>query len=115
MSIKAIRMDNGGEYFSDEFEKYLIKNGIHHDHSVPRCPQQNGVAEHKNGLIQETARAMLHVAGMPQRFWAEASLTAVYIQNRLPTVTMGVTPFEHWKRWRPNVGHFEFSVVFAMH
>lgn len=29
--VKAIRTDNGGEYIKDEFEKYLISEGIKHE------------------------------------------------------------------------------------
>ena len=44
LNIGTLRTDNGGEYTSQDFEKYLQKNGIKHQTIVPYNPQQNGVA-----------------------------------------------------------------------
>ena len=49
---------------------------------------------------------MLNDAKLPQKFWAEALSTAVYLQNRSPTKSvLGMTPFEAWTGKRPNVAH----------
>lgn len=42
-AIGTLRTDNGGEYLSKEFEAYLKSQGIHHELTVPHCPEQNGV------------------------------------------------------------------------
>ena len=60
--IKILRSDNGGEYTSKEFSNYLKEKGIQQQLSVPRTPQQNGVAERMNRTTQETARSMIHNA-----------------------------------------------------
>ncbi len=103
--IRSIRTDNGGEYCSAKFEDFLRRSGIRHQKTVPYSPQQNGVAERKNGLIQEMGIAMMSIACAPRMFWAEASVTAVYLQNRMVTNSKGVTPFERWKGWKPSVRH----------
>ena len=77
--IKIIRSDNGGEYTSKEFSNYLKEKGIHDQLSVPWTPEQNGVSERMNRTIQETARCMIHNAGLDKKFWAEAVCTAVMI------------------------------------
>ena len=93
--LKALRTDNGGEYTSKEFETYLKQNGIRHERTVPKTPEQNGVTERMNRTIVETARCMLVEAKLPRKFWAEAVLTAVYLRNRSPTTAVnGMTPFE---------------------
>ncbi|MCI33542.1 retrovirus-related pol polyprotein from transposon tnt 1-94, partial [Trifolium medium] len=46
--IKAIRSDRRGEFTSNEFLKYYEDNGIRRQLTVPRSPQQNGVAKRKN-------------------------------------------------------------------
>ena len=38
---------------------YCEKNGIKKEFSAPKTPQQNGVLERKNRVIQEMARVML--------------------------------------------------------
>ena len=51
--VKCLRTDNGGEYTSLEFQSYLKKEGIVHELTVPRTPQQNGVAERLNRTLME--------------------------------------------------------------
>lgn len=82
--IITLRTDNGGEYTSDMFKDYCINAGIKRELTVPYNPQQNGVVERKNRTIVEAARAMLFDQNIETSFWAEASRTIVYIQNRCP-------------------------------
>ena len=56
---KKLRTDNGGEYTSIEFEKFLKKEGIEHQYTIPKTPEQNGVSERMNRTLVETARSML--------------------------------------------------------
>jgi hypothetical protein len=43
---------------------------------------------------------------MPNKFWGEAMMTAVYVLNRSYTRSMdGVTPFEAWHGRKPDVSH----------
>ncbi|KAM2341818.1 hypothetical protein ACFX1X_014282 [Malus domestica] len=57
--IKAMRSDRGGEFTSKEFQELCEANGIRRPLTVPRSPQQNGVAERKNRTILNMARSML--------------------------------------------------------
>ena len=52
--------------------------------STPYNPQQNGVVEWKNKTIMEAAKAMLHDQDLLMHLWAEATRTAVYVQNHTP-------------------------------
>jgi len=58
--IKAFRSDNGGEFMSKAFIKFLVDHGIAKETSTPYRPQQNGVAERANRTIIEIARSMIH-------------------------------------------------------
>ena len=80
-TLKKLRTDNGGEFMSTEFEEFLRKDGVQHELTVPKCPQQNGVAERLNRTLIEMVRCMLAWSGLPQKFWAEALATDVYIRN----------------------------------
>ena len=104
--LKALRTDNGGEYTSTEFETYLKKEGVWHELTVPKTPEQNGVAERMNRTLVETTRSVLGYSKLSHKFWAEALSTAVYLRNRSPTKAIeAMTPFEAWVGEKPNVGH----------
>ena len=57
--IVKIRSDHGKEFENVRFESFCEKNGIKSEFSAPKTPQQNGVVERKNWVIQEMARVML--------------------------------------------------------
>ena len=68
--IKALRIARGGEFTSNEFNKFCEVHGICRPLIVSRTPQQNGVAERKNRTILIMARSMLKNK-MPKDFLAE--------------------------------------------
>ncbi|XP_010513200.1 PREDICTED: uncharacterized protein LOC104789161 [Camelina sativa] len=47
-SVQAIRSDHGGEFQNDKFDQLCGHQGIVHQYSAPRTPEQNGVVERKN-------------------------------------------------------------------
>ncbi|KAK4257721.1 hypothetical protein QN277_007276 [Acacia crassicarpa] len=114
--IKAMRSDRGGEFTSKEFLEFCDHNGIRRPLTVPRSPQQNGVAERKNRTILNMARSMLKSKKMPKEFWAEAVATAVYLSNRSPTRSIwGKTPQEAWSGRKPGISHLRVfgSIAYA--
>nr|GEY49048.1 putative ribonuclease H-like domain-containing protein [Tanacetum cinerariifolium] len=73
--------------------------------SVPRTPQQNGIAERKNRTLIEAARTLLADSLLPIPFWAEAVNTACYVQNRvLVTKPHNKTPYELLYGRLPSIG-----------
>nr|GEU55856.1 putative ribonuclease H-like domain-containing protein [Tanacetum cinerariifolium] len=73
--------------------------------SVPRTPQQNGIAERKNKTLIEAARTMLADSLLPIPFWVEAVNTACYVQNRvLVTKPQNKTPYELLLGRTPSIG-----------
>lgn len=104
--LKTLRTDNGGEYTSKKFEAYLKSEGVRHECTIPKTPEQNGVAERLNRTLVESSRSMLIDAKLPHKFWAEAVSTAVYLRNRCPTKAVkGMTPYEAWYDEKPKVEH----------
>ena len=104
--VKILRSDNGGEYTSHALEEYLKKNGIVHQFTVSKNPEQNGVAERNNRTLVEMVRSMLSESKLGKCYWAEALMTAVYLKNRSPTVSNeNKTPYELWTGRIPNVSH----------
>jgi hypothetical protein len=67
--------------------------------TVPYNPQQNGVVERKNRTICEAAKAMMFDQDLPNSLWAEATSTAVYMQNRCShAILKDETPKEVFSR-----------------
>ena len=77
--IRVLRINNGGEYTSNELMEYCSAEGIKKEHTVPHTPQQNGVAERKNMTMVGVAKAMLFDRGLPLFLWAKAYSTTFYI------------------------------------
>nr|GEV75856.1 putative ribonuclease H-like domain-containing protein [Tanacetum cinerariifolium] len=59
LKVKVIRSDNGTEFKNSDLNQFCGLKGIKREFSVPRCPQQNGIAERKNKTLIEAARTML--------------------------------------------------------
>lgn len=115
--IKKLRTDNGKEYLSNDFKKFLEDEGIARQLSMEYTPQQNGVAERANRTIVEMARCMLQQSGFPQFLWAEAVNTTMFIWNRHLTKCLNnETPIEAWTDNKPYVGFFRIfgSKVIAL-
>nr|GEY11944.1 hypothetical protein [Tanacetum cinerariifolium] len=60
---------------------YFAAEGILHQTSVDRTPEQNGVVERQNRTLVEATRTMLSAAKVPLFFWAEAIATTRFTQN----------------------------------
>ena len=107
--IKSIQTDWGGEYRS--FTQFLQNQGITHRVTCPYTHQQAGAIERRHRQIVEVGLALLPHSKLPQCFWEDAFLTAVFIINRLPTpVLQQKSPFEMVNRCKPD---FEFLRVFG--
>ena len=106
--IKILQSDNGTEYCNNQFDEFLVKNGIRRRLATAYTPQQNGVAERKNRTLVEMARCMMRQAGAPPAFWAEAIRNANYTRNRCPTSALeGQIPYQLWRGKTPTVRYFQ--------
>ena len=84
--IHRFRCDNGrSEYDNRFFLEFISAEGISYEAATPYTQNQNGVSSSKIRTIFERARTMLLEASLPERFWADAVATVVYILNRSPT------------------------------
>nr|GEW16626.1 hypothetical protein [Tanacetum cinerariifolium] len=93
------------ETFIIGLENLLSLKGIKREFSVPRTPQQNGIAERKNKTLIEAARTFLADSLLPIPFWAEAVNTACNVQNRvLVTKPHNKTPYELLHGRLPSIG-----------
>jgi hypothetical protein len=116
-NIKILRSDNGGEYTSKEFLSFCRDVGIKRELTTPYNPQQNSVAERKNIMIMEAVRTMIHDQDLPMCLWVEATMAAVYVQNRLSHSALGFkAPKEMFTGKKPEVSHLKiFGCLVFVH
>ena len=68
LKVKCLRSDNGREYIDGGFSKYCTAYGIKMEKTIFGTPQQNGVAERMNRILNEHARSMRLHAELPKTF-----------------------------------------------
>nr|GFA59715.1 hypothetical protein [Tanacetum cinerariifolium] len=69
--VRVVRTDKGTEFLNQTLHAYFAAEGILHQMSVARTPEQNDVVERRNRTLVEAARTMLSAAKVPLFFWAE--------------------------------------------
>ncbi|GJX57964.1 integrase, catalytic region, zinc finger, CCHC-type containing protein [Tanacetum coccineum] len=90
------------------------KQGIEHQTSTTRTPEQNDIVKRWNRTLVEAARTMLSAAKGPLFFWAEAIATACFIQNRsLVSPRHEKTPYHIINSRKPSVNSFTFLALFG--
>nr|GFB02117.1 retrovirus-related Pol polyprotein from transposon TNT 1-94 [Tanacetum cinerariifolium] len=60
--VGVVRTDKGTEFLNQTLHAYFAAEGIQHQMSVARTPEQNGVVERRNRTLVEAARTMLSAA-----------------------------------------------------
>ncbi|CAI7781613.1 unnamed protein product [Closterium sp. NIES-54] len=58
LPVLRLHSDRGGEFSSDLLRDFCRGEGITESFTLPDSPQQNGIAEHRIGLVMEVARVM---------------------------------------------------------
>ncbi|GJQ89118.1 putative ribonuclease H-like domain-containing protein [Tanacetum coccineum] len=76
-SVIFVRIDRGIEFLNKTLNAFFKEEGIEHQTSTPRTPEQNGVVKRQNRTLVEAARTMLSASKLPLFFWAEAIATAL--------------------------------------
>ncbi|GJU43052.1 retrovirus-related pol polyprotein from transposon TNT 1-94 [Tanacetum coccineum] len=104
--VISIRTDRGTKFLNKTLHAYFKEEGIEHQTSTPRTPEQNGVVERRNRTLVEAARTMLSASKLPLSFWAEAVATACYTQNRSIIIsTHGKTAYHIINDRKPSIKH----------
>nr|GFA37987.1 putative ribonuclease H-like domain-containing protein [Tanacetum cinerariifolium] len=60
--VRVVRTDKGTKFMNQALHAYFPAEGIQHQTSVARTPEQNGVVERRNRTLVEAARTMLSAA-----------------------------------------------------
>nr|GEX26531.1 retrovirus-related Pol polyprotein from transposon TNT 1-94 [Tanacetum cinerariifolium] len=105
--VRVVRTDKGMEFFNQTLHAYFAAEGILHQVSVARTPEQNSVVKRRNRTLVEAARTMLSIAKVLLFFWAEAIATACFTQNRSLVIPRHEkTPYHIINDQKPSVKFF---------
>nr|GEY40579.1 hypothetical protein [Tanacetum cinerariifolium] len=104
--VITVRIDRGTEFLNKTLNAFFKEEGIEHQTSTTRTPEQNGVVERRNHTLVEAARTMLSALQLSLFFWAEAITTACYTQNRSIIIPIhGKTPYHIINDKKPLIKH----------
>ncbi|GKC84441.1 retrovirus-related pol polyprotein from transposon TNT 1-94, partial [Tanacetum coccineum] len=105
--VRIVRTDKGIEFLNKTLHAYFSQEGIEHQTSIARTPEQNGVVERRNRTLVEAARTMLSTAKVPLYFWAEGIATTCFTQNHSLVIPQHEkTPYHIINGRKPSVKFF---------
>nr|GEX49740.1 retrovirus-related Pol polyprotein from transposon TNT 1-94 [Tanacetum cinerariifolium] len=111
--VITVQTDKGTEFLNKTLNAFFKEEGIEHQNSTARTPEQNGVVERQNCTMVEAARTMLSALKLPLFFCAEAIATACYTQNRsIIILTHDKTVYHIINDKKPSIKHlYIFSCI----
>ena len=86
---EELTSDNGSQFVSLTFKKWLRDKGIAHSRSTPYHPQGNGVVER----LHRTLNAVVSKTVESKGNWAKVLPMALYFLRCTPSASTGVSPF----------------------
>ncbi|CAI7918066.1 unnamed protein product [Closterium sp. NIES-54] len=102
LPVLRLHSDRGGEFSSDFLRDFCRGEGILQAFTLPDSPQQNGIAEHRIGLVMEVARTSMIHAAAPHFPWLFAVRYAAHQLKLWPRVSLPETSLT--LRWTGDVG-----------
>ncbi|GJU04993.1 retrovirus-related pol polyprotein from transposon TNT 1-94 [Tanacetum coccineum] len=104
--VNLVQTDKVTEFLNKTLHAFFKEEGIEHQTSTPRTPEQNSVVKRRNRTLVEATRMMLLASKLPLFFWAEAIATACYTQNRsIIILTHEKTAFHIINDRKPSIKH----------
>ncbi|CAI7822430.1 unnamed protein product [Closterium sp. NIES-53] len=97
LPVSRLHSDRGGEFSSNLLRVFCRAEGIRQTFTLPASPRQNGIAEHRIGMVMDVAcTSMIHAAA-PHFLWPFAVQYAAHQINLQPRVSLPeTTPTLRW-------------------
>ncbi|CAI7735571.1 unnamed protein product [Closterium sp. NIES-53] len=102
LPVLRLHSNRGGGFSSDLLRDFCRGEGILQSFTLSASPQQNGIAEHRIGLVMEVARTSMIHAAAPHFRWPFAVRYAAHQLNLRPRVSLPET--SPTLRWTGKVG-----------
>ncbi|CAI7862107.1 unnamed protein product, partial [Closterium sp. NIES-53] len=97
LPVLHLHSDRGREFSSDLLRAFCRAEGIRQMFTIPASPQQNGIAEHRIGMVMDVARTSMIHAATPHFLWPFAVQYAAHQINLQPRVSLlETTPTLRW-------------------
>jgi hypothetical protein len=93
---------------SSYFKELCDKRGIKREYTIAGTPQQNGVVERKNRIVQQMVRSMMNEKNIGQTYWVEVIHTTVHVLSKSHLIPHShKTPYELWYGRPTSIKHFK--------
>ncbi|CAI7846373.1 unnamed protein product [Closterium sp. NIES-54] len=102
LPVLRLHSDRGGEFSSDLLRDFCRGEGILQSFTLPDSPHQNGISEHRIGIVMEVARTSMIHAAAPHFLWPFAVWYPAHQLNLWPRVSLPET--SPTLRWAGKVG-----------
>ncbi|CAI7758851.1 unnamed protein product [Closterium sp. NIES-53] len=102
LPVLRLHTVRGGEFSSNLLQEFCRGEGIIQSFTLPDSSQQNGIAEHRIGLVMEVARTSMIHAAAPHFLWPFVVRYAAHQLNLWPRVSLPET--SPTPRWTGEVG-----------
>ncbi|CAI7896899.1 unnamed protein product [Closterium sp. NIES-54] len=89
--VLRLHSDRGGEFSSARLGAFCHAQGIRQTFTLPACPQQNGIAERRIGMVMDVARTSMIHAAAPHFLWPFTVQYAAHQLNLQPRVSVPET------------------------
>ncbi|CAI7902731.1 unnamed protein product [Closterium sp. NIES-54] len=97
LPVLRLHSDRGWEFSSDLLRAFCCAEGIRHTFTLPASPQQNGIAEHRIGMVMDVAHTSMIHAAAPHFLWQFPVQYAAHQINLQPRVSFPeTTPTLRW-------------------
>ncbi|CAI7832297.1 unnamed protein product [Closterium sp. NIES-54] len=95
--VLRLHSDRGGEFSSALLGAFCRAQGIRQTFTLLASPQQNGIAEHRIGMVMDVARTSMIHAAAPHFLWPFAVQYAAHQLNLQPRVSLPeISPILLW-------------------
>ncbi|KAE8968107.1 hypothetical protein PR002_g27858 [Phytophthora rubi] len=102
--IEVFGTDQGKELVNKKLKAFIRGKGIEFLWTNAYSPEENGLVEKMNGVLEARIRSLLTTATMPWMLWGEAFMFAVDVSNVSPSRGLGGdTPYTRRFGERPSV------------
>ncbi|CAI7850331.1 unnamed protein product, partial [Closterium sp. NIES-54] len=111
LRVLGLHSDKGGELSSDLLRGFCRGEGILQSFMLPASPHQNGIAEHRIGLVMEVARTSMIHAAAPHFPWQFAVRSCAFVcdtsvdklsARAIPCIFLGFPPdAPGWQFYHP--------------